>query len=259
MRQFALAGIAALVALVGLAGPARAQTETLQFDHVHLAVPDPAKAAEWYRKNIGGEPVDKMTDRLLFGTTRVIFIKGDNATSSAGSVIDHLGFSFADVDAKVKELETAGAKVVTPVRDVPGLFKLGFVEDPWGARLELVQDADTLGFHHVHLRGPDPDAMLTWYFEKFGGERAKLKGRLDALKYGTVWVLVQRGDSTPSPGHAIDHIGWLAPALDAKVAELKGKGVKVTTEPTSLTLPSGVIRYSYEEGPLGAKLELVQR
>jgi catechol 2,3-dioxygenase-like lactoylglutathione lyase family enzyme len=259
MRQCALTGIAALVALVGLAGPALAQTETLPFDHVHLTVPDPPQAAEWYRKNIGGEPVDKMNDRLRFGPTWVIFTKGDNATSSAGSVIDHLSFSFADLDAKVRELETAGAKVVTPVRDVTGLFKLGFVEDPWGVRLELVQDAELLGFHHIHLRGPDPEAMLTWYAEKLGGERAKLKGRLDALKYGTVWVLVQRGDATPSPGHAIDHVSWLAPALDAKVAELKGKGVTVTTEPRVVTLATGVVHVAFIEGPLGAKIELVQR
>ena len=26
------------------------------FDHLHLAAPDPIKAAEWYRKNLGGQP-----------------------------------------------------------------------------------------------------------------------------------------------------------------------------------------------------------
>lgn len=259
MRQCALAGIAALVALIGPAGTALAQTETLKFDHVHLTVPDPPQAAEWYRKNIGGEPVEKMSDRLRFGPTAIIFSKGDKATPSVGSVVDHISFSFADLDAKVKELEAVGAKVITPVRDVAGLFKLGFVEDPWGVRLELVQDAELLGFHHIHLRGPDPEAMLTWYAEKFGGERTTLKGRLDAVKYGPVWVLVQRGDATPSAGHAIDHISWLVPALDAKIAELKSKGVMVTAEPRQLTLASGVVHVAFVEGPVGAKIELVQR
>jgi len=259
MRQCALVGVAALVALVGLVGPARAQTETLPFDHVHLTVPDPAQAAEWYRKNIGGEPVEKMSDRLRFGPTAIIFSKGDKATPSVGSVVDHISFSFADLDAKVKDLEAAGAKIITPVRDMAGLFKLGFVEDPWGVRLELVQDAEQLGFHHIHLRGPDPEVMLTWYAEKFGGERAKLKGRLDALKYGPVWVLVQRGEATPSAGHAIDHTSWLVASLDAKIAELKGKGVTVTAEPRQLTLATGVVHVAFIEGPVGAKIELVQR
>ena len=47
-------------------------------------------------------------------------------------MIDHLGFWFADIDTKMKNFEAAGAKVVAPVRDVPGLFKLGFIEDPLG-------------------------------------------------------------------------------------------------------------------------------
>ena len=53
----------------------------------------------------------------------------------------------------------------TPVRDVSGLFKLGFIEDPWGTRIEVVQDPQKLGLHHVHLRAPDPDATLAWYKE----------------------------------------------------------------------------------------------
>jgi len=42
--------------------------------------------------------------------------------------------------------------VVTPVRDLPGLFKLGLVEDPWGTRIEVVQSPEKLGLHHVHPR-----------------------------------------------------------------------------------------------------------
>ena len=100
----------------------------------------------------------------------------------------------------MKEIEAAGVRVVSPVREVQGLFKLAFVEDPWGTRIEIVQDAGRLGLHHVHLRAPDAAAALTWYKEKFGGETAKLKDRLDGLRYSGVWLLVQRGDATPSEG-----------------------------------------------------------
>jgi catechol 2,3-dioxygenase-like lactoylglutathione lyase family enzyme len=258
MRIPGVFGVVAGVATLACAN-AGAQTVTAPYDHVHLAAPDPVKAADWYRKNMGGQPTSEGVDRLMFGKTRLIFMKSETALPSAGSSVDHIGFSFADLDAKMRDLERDGVKVITPVRDVAGLFKLGFVEDPWGVKIEVVQDPDTLGFHHVHLRGPDPAAILTWYHEKFGGEIAKLRGRLDAVKYGDVWVLVQGGDSTPSAGHAIDHIGWRVTDLDGKLTELKAKGVKVTGEPRSLALASGTIHFGFVEGPAVTRIEVVQR
>jgi catechol 2,3-dioxygenase-like lactoylglutathione lyase family enzyme len=149
-------------------------------------------------------------------------------------------------------------KIVTPVRDVAGT-KLGFIEDPWGVKIEVVQDPETLGFHHVHLRAPDPDASLAWYKARFGGETAKLKGRVDGLKYGDVWVLVAKGDATPSVGHAIDHVGWRVADLDQTLAALKARDIKILQGPTALTLATGVVHYSFVEDPAGTKIEIVQR
>ena len=148
---------------------------------------------------------------------------------------------------------------------MPGLFKLAFVEDPWGTRIEVVQDPELLGLHHLHLRGPDPDEIFTWLLAKFGGERGQLKGRIDGVKYSadgfsTVWILAQKGESQPSLGHAIDHIGWRSSSLNDTIAELKGKGVTVTSEPRPLALPNGPsINFSYVAGPAGARIELVER
>ncbi|HMB81460.1 MAG TPA: VOC family protein [Vicinamibacterales bacterium] len=260
MRMF----VRALVVAAGLAvvaGPASAQTPIVQIlDHIHLNVPDPAKAVEWYQKNFGGAPMTEAPDRLMFGDTRLIFLKNDKGLPSTGSAIDHLGFSFADLDATMKEFEAAGMKIVTPVRDVAGLFKLGYIEDPWGTRIEVVQDAAKLGLHHVHLRAPDPVATLAWYKDKFGGVSGKLKDRLEGATWGGVWILVQRGDATPSEGHAVDHIGWRTENLATRTAELKLQNVKFTTEPRPLKLAGGaIVNFAYLEGPAGAKIELVQR
>jgi lactoylglutathione lyase len=259
----ALIGSAVIMAVVLGASAARvvAQTPILPIvDHIHVNVPDQAKGVEWYQKNFGGKTLSEAPDRLLFGDTRLIFLKNDKGLPSPGSALDHIGFSVPDLDAAMKSLEANGAKVATPARDVPGLFKLAFVDDPWGTRIEVVQDADKLGLHHVHLRAPDPVATLAWYKEKFGGEAAKLKDRIDGLRYSGVWVLVQRGDATPSEGHAIDHIGWQTPNLAAKTTELKAQNVKFTTEPRPLKLASGtMVNFAYLEGPSGAKIELVQR
>ena len=253
----------AAVVLVGIAcatsGTAQTRVEPI-VDHIHLNVPDQTNGVEWYQKYFGGKPMTEAPDRLMFGDTRLIFLKNDKGQPSAGSSLDHIGFSVADLDAKMKEFEAAGVKVVNPVRDVAGLFKLAFIEDPWGTRIEVVQDSEKLGLHHIHLRGPDPAAVLAWYKDKFGGETAKMKGRLDGLKYTDVWILVQRGDATPSEGHAVDHIGWRTPNLEAKTKELKAQNVKFTTEPRPLKLASGtMVNFAYLEGPAGAKIELVQR
>src|SRR5499427_777860 len=161
-----------VAALLVVASLPSAQTAAWPYDHVHLLVPDTAAAANWYEKNFGGKRITEAPDRLMYGSTRFMFIRSANAKPSAGSAIDHVGFSVRDVDAKFKELEANGVKIVQPVRDVPGLFKLGFVEDPWGTRIEIVQDPTKLGLHHVHLRGPDTAAVLAFYKDRFGGETA---------------------------------------------------------------------------------------
>ena len=230
MRVLVICAIAA----VAMTTSAAAEPILPIVDHIHLNVPDQAKAVEWYQKNFGGAPMSEAPDRLMFGDTRLIFLKNDKGQPSTGTALDHIGFSFADLDAKMKELEAAGVKVVTPVRDVQGLFKLGFVEDPWGTRIEVVQDPDKLGLHHVHLRAPDPAATLAWYKAKFGGDTAKLKDRIDGLRYSGVWILVQRGDAVPSEGHAVDHIGLRTTNLADTTAELKAQDVKFTTEPRPL-------------------------
>jgi catechol 2,3-dioxygenase-like lactoylglutathione lyase family enzyme len=264
MRRVMLLAAFACFALGTLSSFAAAQT--FPYDHIHVNVPDPAAAANWYEKYFGGRRITEAPDRLMFGSTRFMFLRKADAKPSSGSAIDHVGFSFADIDAKMKEFEAAGIKIVTPARDVPGLFKIAFVEDPWGTRIEVVQDPDLLGLHHVHLRGPNPDEIFTWLLEKFGGQKTQLKGRLDAIKYSSpgftdMWILVQRGDSVPSEGHAIDHIGWRSTGpLKDTIDGLSAKGVTVTSPPRPLPLPNGpTINFSYVAGPAGAKIELVER
>jgi catechol 2,3-dioxygenase-like lactoylglutathione lyase family enzyme len=264
MRRIMLSALFAGFAAGAFSSPVAAQT--FPYDHIHLNVPDPAAAANWYEKFFGGKRITEAPNRLMYGSTRLLFLRKADAQPSSGSAIDHLGFSFADLDAKMKEFEAGGVKIVTPVRDIPGLFKLGFVEDPWGTRIEVVQDPDLLGLHHIHLRDPDPEDAFTWLLAKFGGERSKLKGRIDGIKYSApgfsdMWILVQRGAAVPSEGHAIDHIGWRSQGPLAKtIDELRGEGVKILTEPRPLPLPNGPsINFAYVAGPAGAKIELVER
>jgi catechol 2,3-dioxygenase-like lactoylglutathione lyase family enzyme len=242
------------VLLLGSATLARAQAH--RYDHVHLAAPDQAKATEWYIKNLGARPGD-MPDRVLIGRTIFAFNKREGSPPSAGSAIDHIGFSFPNIDAKVKELEAAGAKVLTPPRDAPNLFRLAFVEDPFGIKIELVQDPDTPGFHHIHLRVPDPEATLKFYVDTFGGQRTKLKGQVDGIRFSNpdLWLLAQKGaDAAPSAGRAIDHIGWTTTDTDAQVADARAKGLMISTEPRMVRH----LKIAMFDDAAGVRVEVVQ-
>lgn len=264
MRRLVLSAACVCFSLGAFAGSTAAQT--FPYDHIHLNVPDPTAAANWYEKFFGGKRITEAPNRLMYGSTRFMFLQKADAKPSAGSAIDHVGFSVKDIDAKMKEFEAAGVKIVSPAREIPGVFKVAFVEDPWGTKIEIVQDPEALGLHHVHMRGPDPEEVFTWLLATFGGERTKLKGKIDAIRYrapgfSDMWILVQKGDAEPSEGHAIDHIGWRSTEpLGMTIDGWRAKGVTVLTEPKPLVLPNGpAINYSYVAGPAGAKIELVER
>jgi catechol 2,3-dioxygenase-like lactoylglutathione lyase family enzyme len=263
MRRVLLVG-ALLAATLGTL-PAAQGRPSLPYDHVHLAAPDPEKARDWYMRNLGGL-AGESPERVAFEPwtghrplpVQFLFIKAPDAAPSEGSVIDSIAFSFADIQAKVKELEAAGATVRAPVHEMPGSWKQAVVVDPAGVKIELVEDREHLGFHHITLRVPNPEESLTWYQASFGGERTKLRGRIDALKYGGMYLVVLKGDGTsPSQGRAIDHLGFAPASIDGTATDLKGTGVAFTSGPQPKPNANGH-RTGYVEGPGGVRIELVE-
>ena len=252
--------VSSVLGLAAFATPARAQTGFANLvDHIHLAAPDQAKAADWYHAHFDGAPTPEGPDRLMFGTTRLIFQKTEAPKLSEGSVLDSIGFSVADLDAAIKKLQAGGVKVVMPPMTMQGM-KMAQVVDPWGTLIDVVQDPRKLGLHHVNLRSSNPTASLTWFADTFGGKVTKYNGQLEGINYGGVWLLGKKGEATPSAGHAFDHIGFRPINVDNVVTAMKAKNVKVTTEPRDLVLASGTsMRLAFIEGPDGARIELVQR
>ena len=257
MRKHRL-GLAALAMLVILPGAASAA----DYHHVHLAAPNVAEAVQWYITNIGCTAMNR-PDACQIGTTQLIFANRKPDAGSQGSGVDHIGFSFPDLTAKMRAFQAAGVKIATPAREVPGLFKLGFIEDPWGTRIEVVEDKEYLGFHHIHLKSENPDATVKWYQNVFGGVADRLKGRIDGLRYGSVWMLIDKVDEgstlAATQGRSIDHLGFAFPDLDAAAAEMKKKGVAFQTEPRPFTNAAGQnMKISFVVGPDDVRIEVVQ-
>jgi lactoylglutathione lyase len=124
----------------------------------------------------------------------------------------------------------------------------------------------TYTWDHVHLRSPDPEATAQWFERVLGAEviRSMQQGkpRID-LKLGGANIFiapVEAGDGVNAvprtPYQGLDHFGLTVSGIDAVAAELKGKGVEFTKEPT--TVRPGV-RVCFIRGPQGISIELLER
>jgi predicted enzyme related to lactoylglutathione lyase len=225
------------------------------YDNIHIRVSDPAKAVDWYVKVLGAS--SPTAGQLYFGKALIAVVNTRNPQPSSGSVIDHIGLSFANLDARVRACEAAGAKVLSPPRDIPDMLRVAYIEDPWGVKIEMMQDPDLLGFHHVHLSVVDPEATLRWYQQMFGGEISNYKGKVDGLRYGDVWLFASRSKEQPaaSSDRAIMSFGLRVAKIDQAAAELRRRGVKFPVEPRQL----GDLWYAFAEDPNGVRVELLQR
>jgi catechol 2,3-dioxygenase-like lactoylglutathione lyase family enzyme len=245
----------AALALLTLGVGAAPAVQATGYHNVHLRVADPAAASEWYIKNLGATKAPPPFS-VQFGRTLVAFVRTDKPLPSEGSVIDHIGVSFTDLKAKMKEFESAGVKILTPAAEAPGMFLYGYVEDPWGTKIEVMQDSELIGFHHVHLRVADPAATLQWFGEMVGGRPDKLRGRLDGVRFGDIWLFAARatGAVEPSATHAIQNLAIEVASVDDAFKALQGRGVKTISEPRD----AGPVRYAFVEDPNGVRVELVK-
>ena len=255
----------ALVAAVPGVAPAA------DYHHVHLRAANATEAVKWYAEHMGCQPVQDRMNAVDCGVVEIAFIARPTLGGSPGTGVDHIGFSFADLTAKMGELEAVGVRGSgvrlqrfedgSTLRELPGLFKYGFIFDPWGTRIELVEDPEYLGFHHIHLRSVDPDATLQWYQDVFGGETASLKGRLDGLLFDHVWLLVSRhpeGRPAPTEGRSIDHFGFVVPDLDAAAAEMSEKGVEFQQAPLVPENGRSSAQQAFIAGPDSVKIAVVE-
>jgi lactoylglutathione lyase len=231
------------------------------WDNVHIGVADPARAAEWYVSVLGASPAkppSASTAQVTFGTCVISIVKTDEMKPSADSLIDHIGLSFPDVADRVKRAQGAGAKVISEPKMSPGIFRYAYIEDPWGVKIELVEDSERAGFHHVHLRVKNPETTLAWFHNHFGGERAKLRGKVDGVRYDGMWLFaMSSGNETPvsSADRAIQSIAFRVKDVDAGMKGLVAAGARTISEPR--TVPGR--RFAFVEDPNGIRVELMDR
>jgi catechol 2,3-dioxygenase-like lactoylglutathione lyase family enzyme len=241
------------------------------YHHVHIAAPSPIEAVKWYAEHLDCEPIAARSNATDCQGVEIVFATQAVLGGSQGTGVNHIGFSFPDLAAKMEALEGVGVggsgvrlqrfEDGAAWRDVPGLFRLGFIFDPWGTRIELVEDPDRYGFHHVHLSSADPAATLDWYQNMLGGEPARLKGRLNGLLFDDIWLLVsehEEGRPAPTEGRSIDHLGFVTPDLDTVAADLRERGIAFEQQPRVPEDGLGDAKQAFLVGPDNVRVALVE-
>ncbi len=197
-------------------------TDTCRFDRLALNASDPTAAAAWYARHFGGALIDDEAaegDRGLAvarfgagaGTTDLHWRHADTPGPSIGTGLDHSGWSVENLDRVHAAMLGDGATEFWEPRHFgPAKLYISFVTDPWGAKIELLEDADHPGFHHVHILGPDCEEDRAWLLEHVPGPAETFKDVLLAVNYGTMRVLFRQTDEElePTAGRAIDHLAW---------------------------------------------------
>ena len=261
--------LVAIAVTAAFVAPSRASAA--DYHHVHITSASPLQAVDWYARHTGCEPVTDRNDAANCYGVEVQFVPQTTTGTSQGTGVDHIGISVTDLPAKMAQLEAVGVRGSgarlqrnedgSTWRDVPGLFKIAFIFDPWGTRIELVEDPETLGFHHVHLSATDPDATLAWYRDVMGGRPASLKGRVDGLRFDDIWFLVSRNaEGTPGSTveRAIDHIAFVVDDLDRAATDFRQQDVRFEQEPE---VPEGgrtAARRAFLAGPDNVRVAVVE-
>ena len=264
--QNTLGLVLATASLVSLPVLARAA----DYHHVHVTSSNASEAVKWYERYLDCQPLADRDDGVDCAGAQVVFDSRPTLGTSQRTGIDHISFSYADLTTKMAELESVGVRGSgvrlqrfadgSTLRDVPGLFKYGFIFDPWGTRIEMVEDADTLGFHHIHLSATDPAATLTWYQEMFGGESARLRDRLDGLRLGDIWLLAMSAEGTPAAtaGRALAHIAFSVATFDSAAARMRRDGVAFLEEPATPEGGRTSAKRAFIRGPDNVSLAVVE-
>lgn len=262
-RHSSTAAVTLCALVVALCPAAHAQVVE-PFDHLHLVVPDIELAREWYIQHMDGN-AGETPDAVSWGAwpgdhpipVQLLFTLADPSRAGTGTTIDHVGFSFANLDAAVDGLRTAGVRILSPVSVSADLGKHAVAEDPWGTRLVLVEDPEALGIHHVEIRVADPDASLGWYARMFGGERVRFKDAVDAVRYrglGIFYLFATRDvRAVPGPGRTLDHLGFGPIDLDKVVRALPAEGAVFTSNPNPRMNPGCRVSAAGDERSEGVR------
>ena len=235
--------------------------------HMHLAVKDVEAQKQFFTAMLGGKLVTNGPLTLIeFPGIYVMLRQADAAAAPAGSVVDHFGLVYKDIEAARARWKSGGAKY--DVGDVN--HNQGYVFGPdSGIRVEVFGDPSLPGpvsMDHVHLFPAEADikAMQAWYAKVFGGfpgqrQRVARPGVIEVDYFHRFNFSFSAGMGKPAPtkGRAIDHLGFDVKNLDEFEKRIAALGVKFEAPPR--VVPNTSTKVAFLTDPWGTYIEVTEK
>jgi catechol 2,3-dioxygenase-like lactoylglutathione lyase family enzyme len=253
----------AVLGLFAIISPASAQLAApnamgVSIGHMHINATDVDAQAKFWT-SAGGTLVQREKLTIVrFPGILVLLRKQDNTGGTAGSSINHVGFSVRDFEGSVAKWKAAGL-TWEPGRNPPN--GQGFLVAPDNVRVEIFENrsqAEPMMMNHIHLQVTDVMQAQQWYGKHFGGVAGK-RGQWDVANVPGTELTLGRVDAlqTPTKGRAVDHIGFEVKNIDAFVAGLQAAGIK--TDGAIRNSPNAAgLRIVYLTDPWGTEIELTE-
>src|SRR5215831_15932918 len=118
-------------------------------------------------------------------------------------------------------------------------------------------------FHHVHFNATNPAAAIDFYTTKFGCEKARFGGKIDAVWAQKSWMFFDKAQKSPKAEitSAIWHIGWGAEDMKSAYQKQLDSGTKFETPITDISdigggNATGKFFFAYVDGPDHQLIEL---
>lgn len=243
LRSLLLGGLV----FAGASAPAGAQLLAaadgpVVYGHHHLIVTNVEAHRSFWVAGLGGTAAKLGTgDAAVFTNVIVLFRQGTPGGGSAGSGVNHVGFTVPDLRAALTRLKAAGFGDVTRAEapasltvvdgvatNAAGTSAIAYVMAPDGVKVELTEakGQPTIALHHIHYYTQQVDAMKAWYVQHFGA-RGGMRGTFQAADLPGV-NLTFSPSAEPvagTKGRALDHIGFEVKNLEAFCRKLEAAGV----------------------------------
>jgi catechol 2,3-dioxygenase-like lactoylglutathione lyase family enzyme len=179
---------------------------------------------------------------------------------SAGSVVNHVGFTVPNVQEAVAKWKAAGVPVEP---GSSGRLDQAWVITPDGVRVEILENktqSEPIRAEHVHFFMPEQSFAdsQAWYVKLFGA-KAGVRNNLPVANLPGAQLRWTKADAAQAPtkGRTLDHIGFDVKDLKAFIVKLEAAGIKLD-RPYSKNEQNGVA-LAFITDPWGAYIEINER
>jgi catechol 2,3-dioxygenase-like lactoylglutathione lyase family enzyme len=246
MKMFCGAVFCAMLLNTGI----HAQTHSVSMGHVNMIVEDLQKNRDFW-ETLGGMAESKNNNEYVkFPGVMIMMNGGRPSAGTVGSVINHFGLQFSNLEKTVETLRENGYSIITKtaVAGLPNVVvdqnriatntvynsRYAFTLAPNGARIELYENKDLsmevkgpVMSHHIHFYSAQVDEMKAWYVATFGAVGGQRTGMEAADIDGINLTFGKIGEAqAPTQGRALDHIGFEIIGLEAFCQALSARGIE---------------------------------